>query len=172
MKNMINIHPSKLTDNAIDLIGKEWMLVSAGDESNFNAMTASWGSIGFFSNQPMAMIFVRQERYTYEFIENSDNFTLTFLGDGYRDALMTLGRNSGRDCDKIALAGLTPTFTESGNPSFEEGRLVLECRKIFGQMMTEESFVDHACYEKWYGESHGGLHKIYMGVIENCWIKG
>ena len=171
MKNMKKINPSELKDSAIDLIGKEWMLISAGDESNFNTMTASWGAIGFYTNQPTVTIFVRPERYTYEFIENSDKFTLTFLGEGYRDELMTLGRKSGRDCDKIALSGLTTTFTENGNPTFKEGRIVLECRKIYGQMMAEDNFVDQENYEKWYGGEHGGLHKMYIGVIENCWIK-
>lgn len=171
MNHLENINPSELTENVIELIGKEWMLVSAGDSESFNTMTASWGSIGYYSNQPIATIFIRPERYTFDFIEQSDYFTLSFLPANYRQALALLGKVSGRDCDKVAQAGLTPIFTEIGNPTFKEARLVLECRKIYGQMMNEESFTDHSIYEKWYGESHGNLHKLYMAAIEKCWIE-
>ncbi len=171
MNHLENINPSELTENVIELIGKEWMLVSAGDSESFNTMTASWGSIGYYSNQPIATIFIRPERYTFDFIEQSDYFTLSFLPANYRQALALLGKVSGRDCDKVAQAGLTPIFTELGNPTFKEARLVLECCKIYGQMMSEESFTDHSIYEKWYGSSHGNLHKLYMATIERCWIE-
>ena len=36
------IEPSLVKDNFIEIIGKEWMLVSAGDKDKFNMMTASW----------------------------------------------------------------------------------------------------------------------------------
>ncbi len=171
MENFKLIEPSQLPDNVINLIGKEWLLVSAGDQDKHNTMTASWGAIGYYSNKSVATIYIRPERYTYEFIESKSHFTLTVLEDGHRDALMLLGKTSGRDGDKISKAGLTPIFTELGNPTFKEARVVLECRKIFGQMMSEESFVDNDCYAQWYGDGHGNLHKVYMGIIENCWIK-
>ena len=41
------LEASDLPDNVIQLIGKEWMLVTAGDESSFNTMTASWGGMGY-----------------------------------------------------------------------------------------------------------------------------
>ncbi len=170
MKNMIKIEPNSLGDSAIDLIGKEWLLVSAGDKDKYNTMTASWGSLGFFFNMNVATIVVRPERYTYQFLESHDHFTLTILKNGYREAQTLLGKVSGRDRDKINESGLTPTFTELGNPTFEEARIVLECRKIYGQDMSEDSFADHKIYEKWYGEGHGNLHKIYMGEIINCWL--
>ncbi|MFI3319809.1 MAG: flavin reductase [Rikenellaceae bacterium] len=171
MKNFKLIEPSQLPESVIDLIGKEWLLVSAGDTTKYNTMTASWGAVGFYSNKSVATIYIRPERYTYEFIESKSHFTLTILEGGHRDALVYLGKNSGRAGDKISAAGLTPIFTEMGNPTFQEARIVLECRKIFGQMMSEESFVDKDIYAQWYGEGHGNLHKIYMGIIEKCWIK-
>lgn len=171
MNNLQKINPLELTENVIKLIGKDWLLVSAGDKERHNTMTANWGSMGFYSNLPIATIFIRPERYTYDIIEENDYFTLTFFSEEYRDALAYLGKNSGRDGDKISETKLTPTFTEGGNLTFTEGRIVLECRKIFGQDMTESSFVDTDILNKWYGEGHGNLHKIYMGVIENCWIR-
>ena len=171
MNNLTRIEPSELTQNFIKLIGKDWMLISAGNTDNYNTMTANWGSIGYYANQSIATIFVRPERYTYDFVEHSDRFTLTFFGAEFREALSLLGKLSGRDCNKVEQSGLTPCFTELGNPSFIEAKLVMECRKIFGQQMCEESFVDKSCLERWYGGSHGGLHKMYIGVIEKCWIQ-
>ncbi|MFI3289772.1 MAG: flavin reductase [Rikenellaceae bacterium] len=171
MNNMVKVEPNALSDSAIDLIGKEWLLVSAGDKDNFNTMTASWGSLGFFFNMNVATIVIRPERYTFQFLESSSHFTLTILKSGYREAQTLLGKLSGRNSDKVAQSGLTPIFTEAGNPTFEQARIVLECRKIYGQDMSKDSFVDQSIYGKWYGEGHGNLHKIYMGEIVNCWIE-
>ncbi|MFI3281964.1 MAG: flavin reductase family protein [Rikenellaceae bacterium] len=171
MKNFRKIESKELQDNAIKLIGQDWMLIGAGTPERSNAMTASWGSLGFYSNQPIVTIFVRPERYTYQFIESSTHFTLTVLDAERKDAHMIFGKMSGRDCDKAALAGVTPIFTELGNPTFEEGRVVIECRKIFSQTMPQGAFVDQDIYNRWYGAGHGGDHVMYMGVIENCWVK-
>lgn len=171
MENMIQIKPNELTESVIDLIGKEWLLVSAGKEGAFNTMTASWGMIGFMFNKNIATIVIRPERYTAEFLERESHFTLTVLEPEYRDALVVCGKNSGRDGDKVAKAGLNACFTEAGNPTFKESRVVLECRKIYSQMMTQDSFIDSSIYEQWYDAAHGGLHRIYMGEITGCWIK-
>ena len=35
--------------NPFTKIGKEWMLITAGDEKKANTMTASWGGVGAVS---------------------------------------------------------------------------------------------------------------------------
>ncbi len=35
-----------LQDNTFKLIGKDWMLIAAGEPESFNIMTASWGGLG------------------------------------------------------------------------------------------------------------------------------
>ncbi|MFR9603636.1 MAG: flavin reductase family protein [Rikenellaceae bacterium] len=171
MKNYKKINPMEMPDNVIKLIGRDWMLIGAGDETKSNAMTASWGALGYYSNKCMATVYVRPERYTNDFMESASHFTLTVLEEQKHDAHMIFGKMSGRDNDKAALAGLTPIFTEDGNPTFAEGRIVIECRKIFAQTMGEESFVDKDVYNKWYGGGHGGDHILYMGEIVNLWIR-
>ena len=74
------INPNEIKDNFIELIGKEWMLVSAGDKEKFNMMTASWGGVGVLWNRPVVFAFIRPERYTREFIHARNEFTITFLG--------------------------------------------------------------------------------------------
>ena len=95
-------------EDALNLIGKQWMLVTAGTSEKFNTMTASWGGLGWLWNKPVAFVFIRPERYTHGFIEASDCMTLSFYGEEYREALKICGTKSGRDIDKVAATGLTP----------------------------------------------------------------
>ena len=84
-----------LTENFFEAIGKEWMLVTSGSKEKFNTMTASWGGIGFLWNKAVAFIFIRPERYTYEFIEKNDMLTLSFLGSGNRSIYNIVEVNPG-----------------------------------------------------------------------------
>ena len=155
-------------EDALNLIGKQWMLVTAGTSEKFNTMTASWGGLGWLWNKPVAFVFIRPERYTHGFIEASDCMTLSFYGEEYREALKICGTKSGRDIDKVAATGLTPEELESGNMTFGEARLTLDCRKLFKSSMQEANFIDKVLMEKWYG-AHGGLHDVYVVEIENVY---
>lgn len=159
-------------EGVFDLIGKQWMLITAGDTSKFNTMTASWGGLGWLWNKPVAFIFVRPERYTHGFIEQNDRLTLSFFPEEYRKALQICGSKSGRDCDKVKEAGLTPLAMESGTTSFEEARMVLSCRKLFKTEMTAASFIDKEALERWYNEKPGGgFHTVYVVEIEDVFAK-
>ena len=151
--------------NPFDEIGKRWMLVGAGTKDSFNMMTASWGGLGFMWNKPVAFVFVRPTRHTFGFVENGEMFTLSFFDEKYRKALQICGSKSGRDCDKVAESGLTPVFTKLGNPAFEEAQYVLECRKMYVQMLDEKSFIDKSAVAKWYGDA--SFHKMYVAEIVN-----
>ena len=100
-------------------IGKEWMLVTAGDEEKHNTMTASWGAMGIMWGKNVATVYIRPQRYTKEFIDKEERFTVSFFSEEYRQALNVCGSKSGRDCDKEKEAGLTPYYTD-GTTSFEE----------------------------------------------------
>ena len=167
---MKKIDPKELAANPIKLIGEEWMLISSGSKEKFNSMTASWGGMGYLWNKPVAFIFIRPERYTYEFVEKNDFLTLSFFAPEYKKALTIFGSKSGRDTDKVAETGLTPQFTELGNPTYDEARIVIECRKLYSEMLSAESFIDKTAIEKWYG-SGNNLHKMYVVEIVNLWIK-
>ena len=156
-------------ENAFELIGKEWMLVTAGDESRFNTMTASWGGLGWLWNKPVAFVFIRPERYTHEFIEASTRLTLSFYPEEYRKALQLCGTKSGRDTDKVAATGLQPVTLPSGAVSFAQARLSLDCRKLFKASMQEADFLDASLLDRWYGE-HGGLHDVYVVEIEDVYV--
>ena len=85
-----------LTMNPFDKIGKQWMLITSGDEDKANTMTASWGGVGVLWGSDVVYIFVRQSRYTKEFIDKTGHFSISFLGEEYRKALQHLGTVSGR----------------------------------------------------------------------------
>ena len=168
---MKSIQPNEIKDNCIDLIGKEWMLVSAGDKDKFNMMTASWGGMGFLWNRPVVFVFIRPERYTREFIDARNTFTISFLEAEHRIAHSICGAKSGRDIDKVAETGLTPFFTEAGNPAFEESRLTLECKVVYQSEIKNENFLDPTVFPRWYDESNGNAHIVYIAEIVNAWEK-
>lgn len=89
-----------LTENSAKLIGNDWLLISAGSRDKFNTMTASWGAFGFMWNKPAFFVFARPTRYTYQFMEARDEFTVCVLPESERNALKICGTKSGRDCDK------------------------------------------------------------------------
>lgn len=168
---MKKISVSELKDNMFDAIGKEWMLVTAGTPEKFNMMTASWGGTGILWGKPVAFIFIRPERYTYEFIEKGDTLTLSFLGEAHRDIHKICGSQSGRDIDKVAASGLKPYVTENGNIAYEQARLILECKKLYADFIDADNFVDKLLISRWYGEGHGGFHKMYILEIQSVLVE-
>ena len=170
MLNMKKIDVTQLNDNVFATIGKEWMLVTAGTPDNFNMMTASWGCLGWLWNKPVAVMFVRPERYTHQFVEQTDNISLVFLGQGEeaRKAYAFCGSKSGRDYDKAAECHLTPVPTEAGGVTFAQARLTLECRKLYKTCIRPEEMIDKTI-EQWYGGAKGGLHDVYVMEITSVY---
>ena len=125
MPNFRSILPAELSGNAIQRISKQWALASAQKpDGAVNTMTISWGGLGYLWNQPVAFLFVRPQRYTYEFVESADGFSLCFFPEKYRKELQYCGTISGRDEDKIAHCGFTVAH-QDGVPYFEEAEAVL-----------------------------------------------
>lgn len=165
---MREIDPKSIAENAIGMMDDSWMLVTAGTRERFNSMTASWGGLGELWHHAVAFVFVRPQRYTFSFTEANDRMTLSFYDEQYRKALNIMGSKSGRDCDKPALAGLTPAFTDSGTPYFKEARLVLECRKLYSSKFAAEGFVDRELLNRIY--PNGDFHTAYIVAIEHAYV--
>ena len=155
IKTLENLNPfSKIAD--------DWFVVTAGDENGYNTMTASWGSLGTMWGKSAAVTVIRPQRYTKEFIDKNEYFTISFLKDGNKDKLSFCGSKSGRDFDKAKETGLTPVFTDK-TTTFEQAELVLICRKVFAQDISPDSFLDKAIIDKWYPEKD--FHTAYVGEI-------
>lgn len=163
------INANEISDNIFKLIGTDWSLVTAGNSDKLNTMTVSWGGAGIMWGKPCVFTFIRPQRYTFGLLEENDCYTMCFFDESYRKALQLCGTKSGRDCDKIKEAELTPAFTEDGIPYFEEARLVLVCKKAYGQFLTEDSFTDTENINKWY--SAGDYHKMFISEITKVLVK-
>ena len=163
------ITPKEITNNPFELIGDDWALVTSGSNDKFNTMTVSWGGVGIMWGKPVAFTFIRPQRYTFEFTENNDYYTMSFFDESYRDALKLCGSKSGREVDKVKETGLTPAFTEDGIPYFEEAKLVLVCRKMAKGKFEPEQFIDKTVDERWYPQKD--YHNIYYGAIEKVLVK-
>ena len=165
---MKKIDIKDLQGNAVSMFDDKWCLITAGTKENYNTMTASWGAMGELWNKDVCFIFIRPQRYTLEFTEREDYFTLSFFGDEYKKALAFCGRNSGRDCDKAKETGLTPMEID-GNMSFDESETVIVCKKLFYQDIDPEGFVDKTVDGVCYPEKD--YHRMYVGEVVSCYNK-
>lgn len=148
---------------------KDWFLLSAGDfaSGKWNCMTISWGFLGTMWNKPVAQVVVRPQRYTREFMDGFDTFTISQFPASCRKALSILGSRSGRDGDKVGDAGLTPIASSKvAAPTFAEATLALECRILFRQQMSKDAFVEKSILNDCYPADD--RHVIYIGEVLNA----
>jgi len=146
---------------------KQWFLLTSGDLSkkHFNTMTVSWGYFGIMWNTPVAVVVVRPTRFTYEFIEKYDTFTLSSFNKSFRKDLNILGSKSGRDGDKISETKLTVgPSTLVAAPTFKEAELIVECRKIYSDDFKPENFLDKTFLKNYPKED---FHRMYFGEIQH-----
>lgn len=159
------INYSEFIIQAHTIWARQWLVLTCGDfeAGKFNAMTVGWGSFGVMWNMPFAQVVIRPVRYTFEFMNRYDSFTLCAFGKKYRDALQILGSRSGRDSDKIAEAGLTPIpSTRVSAPGFAEAQLIIELRKIYWDDLMPEHFLDPSIEENY---PHKDYHRVFFGEI-------
>lgn len=166
---MKKIDVKELQKNPFQMIGDEWMLITAKAEDKVNTMTASWGGVGIMWGKTVATVYIRPQRYTKEFVDNSEYFTLSFFGGEEKEAMGYLGKVSGREVpDKIEQAGLHLTEV-NGYPAFEEATLVFVCKKLYAQEMKEECFFGTEEIERWYPAKD--YHTMYMAEIVEAYQK-
>lgn len=147
---------------AFQNIGNEWALLTAGDVKRFNTMTISWGTLGFIWQRPVVTVLVRPPRYTHEFVEEFESFSVSFYERKYRAALSILGTKSGRDTDKVGLSGLTPAFVE-GVPTFKEAYLTVVARKIYRGRLESAGFLVPPVDVEFYPEKD--YHTVYFAEL-------
>ena len=131
-------------------------------------MPVSWGAMGFMWGKPSVTVYIRPQRYTKEFVDTRDTFTLSFYPAEKKDALSYLGKVSGRDEDKVKKVGFTPAFT-NGNAYFEEAELVLVCRKMSRTPLRPEQFLDETVDGRWYPDKD--YHEMYIAEVIDVLVK-
>lgn len=139
------------------------MLVAATDkDGKTNAMTASWGGLGVLWGKKVAFVFIRPQRYTKKFVDDAENFSLSFFEESYKPMLGYMGKVSGKNEDKIKKSGLTVQYKD-GAPVFKEASLTLVCRKMYRQPLEEDCFIDKTNIGKWYPQKD--YHDMYVAEI-------
>ena len=155
--------------NPVKMFADEWFELAAGKEGDMNLMTIAWGSLGELWSKPVVTVYVSTSRYTYEYMEKNDYFTITHFPASMREKLQYLGTASGRDEDKVKGADLTVEFTNLGNPIFAEADLAIECKKIYADQFKADKMPIER--RQWHEETGTGIHVMYVGEIVNVWKK-
>ena len=165
------IDPLELEIKPVAAFSRDWMALAIGNSKQYNAMTIAWGGIGELWGKHVVTVYVSGDRASKKLMDDNDYFTVTGFPPtrACKDALVYIGSRSMRDePDKVANAGLTVEFTELGNPIFAEGRLAIECKKLYAapfdlnrmpQDISERLYADMA------------VHTMYIGEIVNVWEK-
>jgi len=148
--------------NPFTAIGKEWMLITAGDEKGCNMMTASWGGMGVLWRKNVAMMVIRPQRHTLSFVDNQDYYALCFFDEKYREALNFCGKYSGRDYDKAKETGLTTVF-DAEAPYFAEAKLVIICKKLYKHQFDPACFIDNSIDANCYPDKD--YHECFVGEV-------
>ncbi len=153
---------TQIGDNAVDLFKNRWALVTAGTDEKF------WGAVGELWGKDMATIYIRPQRYTEEFLNVNDYFTVSFYPMDMKQQIHSIcGSKSGRDIDKVEACGLTPVFDDKA-PYFAEAEIVLICKKAAKSKFEPAEFIDETIDGKWYPDKD--YHFIYYGEIEKVLI--
>ena len=153
--------------NPFEKIGSQWMLITAEKDGKVNTMTASWGGVGVLWGKDVATVYIRPQRYTKEFVDAADTFTLTFFDGECKKEMGYLGKVSGRDeADKIEKAGLHVQHVD-GYPTFEEASQVLVCKKLYQDDIPMDAMPEDV-RERWYAD--GNYHTMYIAQIVGCYV--
>lgn len=149
----------------VNIFRNQWLLLTSGslEAGDFNCMTISWGALGEVWNRPLAQVFVRPVRYTYQFMEKYPTFTLCVFPFEYHQTLNFLGSHSGRDENKLAASGLTPEKASLVDaPVYAEAELAIECRKLYWQDLDPAHFLLPEIEKAYPNKDY---HRIYFGEI-------
>ena len=165
---MKQIKTEELTRNPFQMIGKDWLLITAKKGDKVNTMTASWGGVGVMWGKPVAYLVIRDSRYTKEFVDAGDRLSVSVLNDCHRKLLSYFGSVSGRDEDKIAKSGLVLS-EEEGVPYFSDSEIAFLCRKLYAQPMNASFLLEQEIDKLWY--PNGNWHTMYIVEIEKLLVK-
>ena len=168
MENFVMIKPEDWQKSPFQAIGKDWMLITAGNKEKVNTMTASWGGFGILWRKHVAYIVIRPQRYTKTFVEQEKQFSLSFLDENYRKELNYLGTVSGRNEAKIKNAGLTVAF-EDNIPYLTESNTVILCKTLYQQDVAQDCFLEKAVDQLIYPEKD--YHTLYIAEITGIYTK-
>ncbi len=161
-------------EEAFEDNGFQWFrdaqLLCAGNKEKSNAMTIGWGGIGTLWGRTALTVYVAEKRYTKEFMDNSEYFTVMSFDVKDSKVLTYMGTKSGRDEDKAQALGLHTAYTENGTPYYTEAAMVIECKIMYAAPFDPQYFKSDAP-KRMYANFPAGIHSMYIGEVVNAWKK-
>jgi len=154
--------------------GFQWFhnaeLLAAGDKEKSNAMTIGWGGIGTLWGRTALTVYVAEKRYTKEFMDEAEYFTVMAFDVEQSKVLNYMGTKSGRDGDKAQALGLHTAYTANGTPYYTEASMVIECKTMYAAPFDPQYFKSDAP-KRMYANFPAGIHTMYIGEVVNAWKK-
>ena len=166
------ISPEEISDNVFTLAGKDFTVITAGKGDHYNSMTASGGGFGVLIKKPTTWCILQANRYTLELIQKEQVYTLSYFSNEHRKQMFFLGSKSGRDSEKMKEVELTSIQTPSGNTSFKEARLIIECKLTEITTANPDDFYSQEAKDfikEAYKET-ADYRKLVFGEITHVWV--
>ena len=167
------ISPEEMGDNVFTLVGKVFPVITAGKEDHYNSMTGSGGGLGLLFKKPTTWCILRADRYTLEMIQKEQTYTMSYFPNEYQEQMLFLGSRSGKSSEKMKEVELTSVQTPSGDMSFKEARLIIECKLTEITTPKPNDFYSQEAKD-WINEAYkeeSDYRKYVFGEITNVWIK-
>lgn len=152
----------KFNTQIFELFHKKWALLTAGTEDHFNSMTIAWGTMGTVWSKPVVTVYVNPLRYTYDFMNKNELFTVGFFSEEYRQALNLMGTRSGRDGDPLKGTSLTPCYLDKA-VYYKEAEITFVCQKLYEQNW-DKAAIPQEIAEHYYAPTHLP-HRTYIGEV-------
>ena len=167
----MTVSPEEFDENIFNLVGKDWTVITAGEEPN--SMVASWGGVGIMFNKPVTWCFLRANRYTLEKIKETGFYTMSYFPEQYKGDIMPFGTKSGRNTDKMAQTHLTPILTPAGAPAYKEAKIIIECKLIAAPTVSKDEFYTQEGKDFLQGgyDEAKDWHKLVYGEITKIYVR-
>jgi len=153
----------RFINETIERLGQTGLLLVSGTVKRANVMTIGWGLPGILWGKPFFMVAVRPSRYTYQFIEETGDFTVNVPRRGMEEIVTYCGTVSGRTHNKFEEKGLTALPSKHvESPIIEECIINYECKVAYKTKVAREGLppgIISSCYPG------GDYHTLYFGEI-------
>lgn len=154
----------------LDILASSGAFLTSKSGNKINVMVVGWGSIGLMWRLPVFSVMVRENRFTHELVEKSDEFTISIPYTAQPKALEVCGVRSGRDTDKLTLCGLNVAKSEKiATPVLDIPGMHFECKNVYRRLMGQEN-LNSALNELWYNKEPRDYHIFYFGEILASYI--
>ncbi|WP_315118180.1 flavin reductase family protein [uncultured Clostridium sp.] len=154
---------------AIEVIRDKGAFLTVKDGDKVNTMTIGWANIGYQWKKPILTVLVRKSRYSYELIENTEEFTVSMpLNVDLKKELTICGSKSGRDIDKFKECNLVlEEGKKTTTPIIGNCDMHFECKIVYKQEMEPSLLCDEI---KDGAYKNGDYHVLYYGEILDWYI--